>query len=214
MTTLNAQLRETTSKNKEIREQGSVPAVFYGYKKDSTSLSVKKNDFIKTYNEAGTSSTIKLQTPNGEFDALIHEVQRDPVTSDPVHIDFLAVDMTKEVEVAVPLEFVNESQAVKGGAVLVKALHEVEISALPAAIPQHLEVDLSKLATMDDTITLGDLALPEGVSIVNELDKTVASVTEAKEEPEEDVEAPSIDDIEVEAKGKKEEEAPAEESAE
>ncbi|MDQ5883660.1 MAG: large subunit ribosomal protein [Patescibacteria group bacterium] len=208
MTTLNVNIRELVNKsgNKELRESGRVPAVFYGFKKDVTSLSVDKKEFMSVLKEAGETSTITLKTPNGEFNAMIHDVQVDPVKGEVIHVDFLSVDMNKAIEVEVPLEFTGESQAVKEGGVLVKVMHELSVSALPANIPQHIEVDLSKLSNIDAIITLGDLKLPTGVKFTEEdLSVVVASVTAQQEEVDTPTEI-NLDAIEVEKKGKKEEE--------
>lgn len=204
MTTLNAEVRDPKIKLYAVREDGNVPAVFYGFKKDVTSLMVKKQDFKKIFKEVGETNTIKLVTSSGSYDALIHDVQYDPVNNDPIHVDFLAVDMTKEIEVDVPFEFIGESNAVKGGGVLVKVMHEVKVSALPDKIPHSIEVDLSKLESMDSVIHLKDLALPAGVALKEDAETVVASVTVAKEEPVENAPAPDLSQIEVEAKGKKE----------
>lgn len=212
MTTLNAQIRNNSNKTetKDLRTAGQIPAVFYGFKKDVTSLSVDKKEFVAAFKQAGETSTITLKTDSGDFDVMIHDVQHDPVSGVPIHIDFLAVDMTKEVEVDVPLEFTGNSEAVKGGGVLVKVMHELSVTALPAKIPQHIEVDISKLVTIDDIITLGDLKLPAGVKFTDEnTERVVASVTAQQEEQETSTEI-NLDAIEVEKKGKKEETAPTE----
>ena len=213
MTTLNAILRDNKIKNDVLRSGGDIPAVFYGFKKDVTSLTVKKVDFTKVFKEVGETNTLKLETPSGSFDALIHEVQYDPITNQPIHVDFLSVDMTKEIEVDVPFEFVGEAPAVKGGGILVKVMHEVKISALPSKVPHAINVDISKLETVESVIHLKDLKLPEGVTLLEDAENVVASVAVAKDEP---VESAPVDlsTIEVEAKGKKEEEgaAPAEEA--
>ena len=208
MTTLNANIREIVNKseNKALRETGKIPAVFYGFKRDVTSLSVDKKEFISVLKEAGETSTITLKTPNGDFNAMIHDVQVDPIKGEVTHVDFLSVDMNKAIEVEVPLEFIGESEAVKEGGVLVKVMHELSVESLPGSIPQHIEVDLSKLKTIDDIITLGDLKLPAGVKFVEEdTSVVVASVTSQQEEVETPTEI-NLDAIEVEKKGKKEEE--------
>ena len=208
MTTLNANIREIVNKseNKALRETGKIPAVFYGFKRDVTSLSVDKKEFISVLKEAGETSTITLKTPNGDFNAMIHDVQVDPIKGEVTHVDFLSVDMNKSIEVEVPLEFIGESEAVKEGGVLVKVMHELSVESLPGSIPQHIEVDLSKLKTIDDIITLGDLKLPAGVKFVEEdTSVVVASVTSQQEEVETPTEI-NLDAIEVEKKGKKEEE--------
>ncbi len=204
MTTLNAQIRDKNQKNAEVRSTGNIPAVFYGFKKDATSLAIKKTDFIKAFREVGETNTLTLATPSGSFDALIHEVQHDPVTNEPIHIDFLSVDMTKEIEVDVPFEFVGESAAVKGGAILVKVMHEVKVAALPKNVPHDIEVDITALETNESVIALKDLKLPEGVRFLEDTEAVVASIVLAKEEVEEATVAPDLSTIEVEAKGKKE----------
>lgn len=207
MTTLNAQLREANKKISDIRSSGLIPAVFYGFKKETTPITVNKIDFIKVFREVGETSTLKISTPDGSFDVLVHEVQHDPITNEPMHVDFLAVDMNKEVEVDVPFEFVNESPAVKAGGVLVKVMHEVKVSGLPSKIPHNLEVDLSLLINNDSNVCLKDIKLPEGVKIIEDSETVVASVVVAKDEPLESATAPDLSTIEVEARGKKEEES-------
>lgn len=207
MTILNAKLRDNATKMHTIREEGGIPAVFYGFKKDATSLVVNSVDFTRVFREAGETSTIKLETPSGSFDALIHDVQYDPTTNRPIHIDFLSVDMTKEIEVDVPFEFIGEAPAVKAGGIVVKVMHEVKVSALPSKVPHSITIDISGLETTESQITLADVKMPEGVKVLEDMDAVVASVTVAKEE----VEAAPVDlsTIEVEAKGKKEEEGEA-----
>jgi large subunit ribosomal protein L25 len=211
MTTLNAKMRDSAVKNDFLRSQGQIPAVFYGFKKDVTSLTVSAIDFKKVFKEVGETNTLKLETPTGSFDALIHEVQHDPVTNQPIHVDFLSVDMTKEVEVDVPLEFVGEAPAVKAGGILVKVMHEVKIAALPSKIPHNITVDISSLETNESVIALKDLKVPEGVRVLEDVESVVASIAIAKDEP---VESAPVDlsTIEVEAKGKKEEEGASEEA--
>jgi large subunit ribosomal protein L25 len=173
--------------------------------------------FGKAWKEAGESSTIRLALPEGELDVLIHEVQMDPVKYIPTHVDFLVVDMKKPIEVAVPLEFVGVSPAVKGNlGVLMKVMHELEVKGLPANIPHQIEVDISTLETLENQIHVKDLKLPKGVETMAGEDDVVALVAAIKEEVEET--APiDLSSIEaVDQKGKKEEEGAAggDESAE
>ncbi len=207
MFTLIAEKREKKDSLDHIRQSGNIPAVFYGNNKPTTCISVSAKEFTKVFKEAGESSTITLKTPDGTFDVLIHEVHKNPITGTPIHADFIVVDMNKEIEVAIPLEFVGESGAEKGGrGVLVKALHEVNVKALPKDLPHTIEIDLSSLQNVDDHISLKDIVLPKGVTLIGEMSDVVASVTHIKEEVEE---APVVDlsSIEVEKKGKQEEES-------
>ncbi|MFA7191728.1 MAG: 50S ribosomal protein L25 [Candidatus Paceibacterota bacterium] len=209
MKTLNATKRSKAEKLAIVRSNGMVPAVVYGAKVDNTSISVPSIDFIKVWKAAGESSTIVLSLEGKNIDVLIHEVQVDPIKGFPKHVDFLAVDMNKPVEVSVPLEFVGVAPAEKTGlGSLVKVIHEVEISALPKDIPAHITVDISTLETLENQIHVSDLVLPAGVTMISDAEEVVALVAAAKEE----VESAPVDlsSIEVEKKGKKEEEAAAE----
>jgi large subunit ribosomal protein L25 len=204
MTTLNAKLRDNATKNEVLRSEGKIPAVFYGFNREVTSLVVNKVDFTKAFREVGETNTLTLETPSGKFDALIHEVQYDPIKDQPIHVDFLSVDMNKEVEVDVPLEFIGESAAVKAGGILVKVMYEINIVSLPSKVPHKIEVDISSLTANDSVITLKDVNFPEGVKFTEEVDAVVAAISVGKDEVEETTEAPDLSSIEVEAKGKKE----------
>ena len=195
-----------------LRKEGEIPAVFYGAGKKSTSISVPILDFKKIWREAGESSPVKISLDDKNIDALIHEVQVHPVTDEPIHADFLVVDMNKKIKVKVPLEFTGVSNAVKNGlGNLVKVLYEVEVEALPKDLPHNLTVDISRLETVDSQIFVSDIELPAGVTVVTSGHEVVASIVLQVEEKEE---APPVDlsAIEVEKKGKKEEEGVAEEA--
>ena len=145
--------------------------------------------------------------PEGSIDALIHEVQVDPVTGEPIHVDFLALDMTKKIKVKIPLVFEGVSEAVKTGiGNLVKVLFELEIEALPEDLPHDLTTDISKLTNLNDQIFVSDIKLPHGVAVINNPTDVVASIVAQVEEKEEVVEPVDLSAIEVEKKGKKEEE--------
>jgi len=207
MLKLKATKREVGQNLETLRKSGSLPAVFYGFKRQTTPISVLDKDFRKIWKEAGESATFVLETENGPIDVLIHEVQFDPVRDIPLHVDFLAIDVNKATQISVPLEFTGVSDAVKSGlGVLVKVMHEIEVEALPKDMPNHITVDISKLATLDDQVLVKDLALPKGVTAIAKEDEVVAAISVQKEEKEEVAEPVDLSKIEVEKKGKKEEE--------
>ncbi len=190
-----------------LKKTGEIPAVFYGAGKTATSISVPIIDFKKIWREAGESSTVKISMGDNNIDVLIHEVQVHPITEEPIHADFLVVDMNKKIKVKVPLEFIGISNAVKNGlGNLVKVLHEVEVEALPKNLPHNLEVDLSKLETIESQIFVSDIKLPAGVVVITNEHDVVASIVLQVEEKEEVIPPPDLSTIEVEKKGKKEEE--------
>ncbi len=205
MTILKAQLREKSQNIEEIREGGDIPAVLYGYKKEAVSITVSKKDFIKTLKEAGESTVVTIEMPEGKFSVLIHDIQFHPVKSMPIHADFYVIEEGKEVDVNVPLEFVGVSPAIKElGGSLVKVIHELAIKGKPADLPHSVEVDISALENLESNISAGDVVLPKGITLSHSPDDIVASISVAKEE-EEEAPVEEIADIEVEKKGKKEE---------
>lgn len=205
--TLSAQKRDKTGKAaKALAADGAMPAVVYGPKQEAVSISVASRDFDKILRDSGESSVIDLEGLGSPMQVLIHEIDRDPVTNVPRHADFYAIEKGAKVEVAVPLMYTGESPAVKAGASLVKVLHELEIEASPANLPHEIEVDISGLAAVGDQIHVADLKLPAGVEAKVEADQVVALIQEVVVEVEEPVAAPDMAAIEVEQKGKTEEE--------
>jgi len=195
---------------KDILAKEEIMAVYYGAGVKSTPITVNLNEFKKVWQQAGESNTLKLTVDGVVLNVLISEVQLNPITSSPTHVDFLAVDMNKTITVSVPLEFIGVSPAVKSGlGILVKVLREVEVEALPKDLPQSITVDISPLVDLDSSILVSHLVFPKGVVAITENEEVVAAITPQKEEVE--VATPvDLSSIEVEKKGKKEEEMPAE----
>lgn len=200
-------MRSKTDKLADIRKSGMVPAVVYGARVENTTISVSSVDFEKVLKIVGESSTLTLELSDKKIEVLIHEIQRDPIKGFPVHIDFLAIDVNKPVEVVVPIEFTGIAGAEKNGlGVLVKALHEIEIEALPKDLPHNIIVDLSSLENLDDQIRIEDIQAPKGVTIKTDKDEVIAVITPIKEEAVEETQSADLSSIEVEKKGKKDEE--------
>lgn len=214
MFVIKAKKRDEGMKLDVLRKGGEIPAVFYGAGKNTTSISIPIVEFKKVWRDAGESSAIKVEMLDSNINALIHEVQVDPVTDEPIHVDFLAIDMKKKIRVNVPLVFDGVSNAVKSGiGNLVKVLHEVEIEALPNDLPHNLIVDISKLNSLEDSITVSDIKLPIGVVVIANETDIVASIVAQVEEKEEVIVPVDLSAIEVEKKGKKDEEEGAETGA-
>lgn len=210
MFAIKAKPRKSGVKPDTLRKSGEIPAVFYGAGKETTPIVVSTIDFKKVWRAAGESSTVKVEMPSGAVNVLIHEVQVDPITDEPIHADFLAIDMKKKIRVHVPLVFEGISNAVKNGVGnLVKALYELEVEALPDDLPHDLAVDLSKLENLNDQIFVSDIKLPTGVAVINNPTDVVASIVAQVEEKEEVPEPVDLSAIEVEKKGKQEEEGEA-----
>ena len=212
MLTINIEKRDPKASLSLIRKAGKMPAVFYGKKEASTPIMLSYAVFEKTLKDAGESTILHLTGDGIDVDVLIHDVDLDPVTDKPRHADFYAIEKGKKLEIEVPIEFIGVAPAVKDlGGILVKVMHEVEISALPKDLPQKLEVDISSLVAFDSIITAKDIKLPEGVELKVKLEDVVASVYEPKEEIVE-VAPVDLSTVEVSKKGKeaKEGETPTE----
>jgi len=194
---------------KETKKEGFIPAVYYGAHQASTPIFVDAIEFTKVLSGAGESSSVTLKTEHGNEVAMIQDVQIHPVKGQVIHVDFYVLEKGQKVHVKTPIVFTGESAAVKTGGVLVKVMHELSVEGDSAKLPQEFVVDLAMLVDAKSVIHVSDLKLPEGVELyhVTETD-IVASIAQAEELTEEVV-AADLSTIEVEAKGKKEEETPA-----
>ena len=191
---------------KEIKKEGFIPAVYYGAHQASTPIFVDMVEFTKVLASAGESSSVTLTTEHGSEVAMIQDVQIHPVKGHVIHVDFYVLEKGQKVHVKTPIVFEGESAAVKAGGVLVKVMHELSVEGDSTKLPQEFVVDLAMLVDSKSVISVSDLKLPAGVELyhVNEND-IVASIAQAEELTEEVV-ATDLSTIEVEAKGKKEEE--------
>lgn len=207
MNKLTATMRSKTDKLVDIRKSGMVPAVVYGARVENTTISVPSVDFEKTLKAVGESSTLTLELKDKKIEVLIHEIQRDPVKGFPLHVDFLAIDVNKPIVVMIPVEFVGIAPAEKNGlGVLIKTLHEIEVEALPKDLPYNIEVDLSVLENIDDQIRVESIKAPNNVTIKTDSEEVLAIIAPMTEEKTEETPSVDISSIEVEKKGKKEEE--------
>ena len=193
-----------------LRRAGSIPAVVYGAHQSSTPITIDAREFEKVSREAGEATIVSLTGLGAALPTLIHEIDADPLTSRPRHVDFFAVTKGEKVQVAIPLAFEGESAAVEAGANLIKVLHEVEVKADPMNLPHAILVDISALKEVHDQIHAKDLVLPGGVELITPPEEVVALAQEVIEEKEE-VAPADISSVQVEKKGK--EEAAPEEAA-
>lgn len=184
-----------------VRSGGRMPAVVYGPKHEATSVSVPLAQMEAVLRHGGESSLITLEGMGAPISVLIHDIDRDPVTSVPRHADFYAVEKGAKVTLTVPLSFVGEAMATKVGANVVKVMHEIEVEAAADKLPHEIEVDISKLEALDDQIRVSDLVAPSGVTFITDAEEMVA-IAQAPASEEVDTPVLDMDAIEVEKKGK------------
>jgi large subunit ribosomal protein L25 len=150
------------------RRQGKVPAVIYGGHAEPRMLVLSHNEVVKHLEHEAVYSHVLDVTVDGKTEkAILKGVQRNPAKFQILHLDFLRVSMTEAVKVHVPLHFVNENTSIGGkkGGIATHSMVDVEVSCLPSALPEYIEVDLANL-DIGETLHLSDLVLPAGVEIV------------------------------------------------
>ena len=207
---------------RKLRAAGRIPAVCYGSGVEATSVQLDPHalDTLLRKSPAGLNTLIDLQGAglDGKV-VLVRELQRDPVRGEILHADLLAIDASQAIEVEVPVRIIGTPTGVAlNGGILDHPLREIQVSCLPAAIPEDLPVDVAAL-DLGDSIHVRDLVLPQGVELVSDPDLTVVSVVApTKVEEEVPVEAEAIEgegEGEGEAAAPEGEEKPAaEESSE
>lgn len=203
-----------------VRRAGRVPAVIYGAKKDPVLISLEQRELMREVNSGSFfASLLDLEvTGKTKERVLPRDLQLDPVTDQPIHVDFLRVRADTELNVEVPVAFLNEEECVglKRGGVLNVVRHVIELSCRADAIPQQIEIDLTGY-DIGDSVHISQITLPEGVEpTITDRDFTVVTIAAPSvisEDEEEGAEEGEEGEAAEPAEGEEAAEA-AEESAE
>jgi large subunit ribosomal protein L25 len=197
--TLPAEQRERAGKgaSRELRRGGRVPAVIYGDKKEPLSVHVEEKLLTKMLSTGHFMNTVVMIDAGGTpHRTLPKDVQFHPVSSRPIHVDFLRIGEHSQVHVNVPVVFLNEeaSPGIKRGGVLNIVRHDLELICDAAEIPEQIEIDLDGLE-IGDSIHISAITLPKGSkSAIEDRDFTIATVVAPSamksEEGEAEAEAP------------------------
>ncbi|MDT0874428.1 50S ribosomal protein L25/general stress protein Ctc [Staphylococcus pseudintermedius] len=181
--------KQTRGDLRKIREAGKVPAVVYGYGTKNVSVKVDEVEFIKLIREVGRNGVIKLGVGSKQIKVMVSDYQYDSLKNQITHIDFLAINMTEERTVEVPVHLIGEAPGAKEGGVVEQPLFNLEITATPDSIPEYIEVDISEL-NINDSLSVADVKVSGDFTIENEAEDTIVSVVAPTEEPtEEEIEA-------------------------
>lgn len=158
---LQAEERKILGKKvKKLRRDGKLPAHIFGKGVETEHVSVDGKTFLKTFKEAGETGLIDLKIGTEKVrPVMVRGVQFDPVSGDPVHIDFYQVNLSEKVKVPVPLILTGEEpESIHlGEAIVLQTMSEIEVEALPADLIEKIEVDITVLKNIDDAITVGQL---------------------------------------------------------
>lgn len=184
---LEAKLRTLFGKqNKRLRKSGHLPAVLYGKGRPSLSLLVSARDFDRVFKQAGESVLINLKIEGtGEKKVLIHDLAKNYMKDEPIHVDFYEVDLARKIRTKVPVHFLGIAPAVKElGGVLVKNLNELEVEALPQDLPPFVEVNIENLKTFNEPIRISDLKVPEKIKLIGHPEDVIITVQAPRSEAE------------------------------
>ena len=197
-------------KVKTLRTQGITPIHLYGSGIESLSMQADFKDLISVLNDNGFSIPITLN--DGENDILVfaRNVQRHPLTEEILHVDFQVVSKDDEVEIEVPINLSGESPAVKNfGGILIKLLETIKISSKVDKVPESIELDISVLESLEQSLLVSEINVPEGVEIITDETFAIARVIPPRievEEEELDTDADASEDGEASEDGSEENE--------
>lgn len=188
-------------KVKQLRAQDWTPAVVYGPDTPAKSIQIEERALSRVLQEAGSTALINLfvdkeRQPNV---VLARDIQRDILSNRLQHVDFYQVRLTEKVRTSPRLEIVGKSPLIEsGGAVLVQILNQIEVECLPTDLVNSISVDISVLQSLEDSISLGDLAVPSGITILGDPSDTVLSIVPPRAALAEEVEEEVLEGVEVE----------------
>jgi len=215
--TLSATSRDATGKGaaRTLRSQGQIPAVIYGHGREPQALTLNARDLDKMLEHIVAESTVIEVKVGGETSrTLIREIQRHPFKRQILHVDFQALVAGEKVTVSIPIVLIGIPEGVRlSGGVLDQTLRELEIEVDPSNIPNHVEADVTNLQ-VGGSLHVRDIAIPEGVKIMDDVDASVCvvaaprAVIEAVAAPEavEGEAGAAVAEPEVIGKGKEDEE--------
>lgn len=178
---LDLQERATVGKAvKQLRREGSVPAVIHDHGKPSVHVSAGYVPLLKAYQQAGKHHPLALTVGNKKFIALIKDAEFDPRKHKLTHVVFGAVKADEKVEAEIPLRLSDEIPAEKASLVVITQLDAIKVEALPSALPDEIVVDASGLAEVGDKVTVADITFPQGVELADpeQADQLIAVVYE------------------------------------
>ena len=168
---INAEIREDVGKgaSRRLRHQGKIPAVIYGGQKDPATLTLEHDPVLHAAEtESFYSSILEIKVADGRTqNVVVRDVQHHPYKLQIMHLDFMRVSAEEILKMSVPIHYTNEEESPAGkasGVIIQHLVTEVEIAALPANLPEYLDVDLSDLDD-GDVVMMTDIKLPEGVEI-------------------------------------------------
>jgi large subunit ribosomal protein L25 len=172
-----------------LRQAGDVPAVIHNHGQASIHVMAPEVELLKVYRAAGKHHPLNLEVGDSKFLALIKDAHFDPVKRRLQHVVFQAIRQDEKVEAEVPIRLEGEIPAEKVGLIVLHQLDSVEIEALPKDLPDEFVVNAEKLVELHDKLTVEDLSVPAGVTILTDAEHPIATVVETRAQVAEEAEA-------------------------
>lgn len=170
---------ESKGENHRLRSKGKIPGVLYGMKSPNMLVEFGEMELCKVLNTTGEHGVVNVNLSGKCEVAIIKEVQRDPVTRKISHMDLQRIDSTQIIKTKVPVVLKGEEYFKNSGAIIQQQVNQVEVECTPDRLPKHIYVDVSHLDNKH-RITVGDLEVGEEISILNNPQSTVVSLTYSK----------------------------------
>lgn len=211
---INATVRQTGKQSvlTDLRTEGKVPGTYYGKKIDPVTIFVDDDELREAmHTGAGSNVMVDLIIDDpalkGKQTVMIKDLQKNPITGQLLHVDFVKVSMSEEIHATIPVTVAGEAAGVKVGGVLQHPTRELNVKCLPGNMPEHYEIDVTALE-IGDSIHVKDLTAVEGVEILNDPDEILVSIVPPAKEEEvvaaEEAEAPAEPEVIGEKKAEEE----------
>ena len=197
---LKAEVREATGKGvaRKLRSNGLIPGVIYGKSRGPQPLTVNPQDL--KHKLSGNAIFDLDIAGEGKETAMVKEVQKDVITGQLKHIDFLHISMDEKIIVSVIVNLIGDATGVKEGGILQQLLREIDIECLPLDIPEEVEVDISNL-DIGSSITVSDVEVGDDIDIITPLEEVIVTLAFPAEEEEEEEEEEEDEFMEPEVIG-------------
>jgi large subunit ribosomal protein L25 len=192
--TFNAESREKTGKGaaRQLRREGFIPGILYGADSEPVLIKLDRKTSEKILGHLESYNVMANLVLKGEkrkktVKTVLKEVQMDPLKGRVLHLDFNKIRMDKPIVMEIPVHLIGESPGIEAGGVLEHEMREIQLEALPADMPELIEVNIANM-DIGDVILVKDIQFPEKVKTVEEEERTVVSIHKPREEKEEEEE--------------------------
>jgi large subunit ribosomal protein L25 len=172
-----------TRVSRRLRKEDFVPGVIYGKGKEPSNISVARKDIDKVIKYHGENAILELSLNGKEMDAMIKEVQKDPIQGTVTHLDLYQISKDQKVQVSVPIHLLNVDSLPPDGA-LVRQLDEIEIECAANIIPRNIEIDVEGLK-IGHAIHISDITFAEGITVLEDDEAVIVSLSQSRVEVDE-----------------------------